>query len=193
MWRLYYIGMATLQAGVFFLPVVWTILYFGFHRGVKSVFLESILGIYLILVLAAVGFPALWDFTVDFSVNLISFYILFDFSAGYVANMLLNILLFLPLGLLLPLLYRDCRTLKRTVMMGFMFSLFIELMQIFSFRTTDVDDLMMNTLGAAAGYGIYRLVSRSKFVNRLGSDCCGRAELMVIFAVAALVSFLVGV
>ena len=42
-------------------------------------------------------------------------------------------------------------------------SLSIELLQLlFSDRTTDINDLILNTLGAAAGYCIYALVCSNK-------------------------------
>ena len=39
-------------------------------------------------------------------------------------------------------------------------SLSIEVLQLFTFRATDVDDLMMNTIGALVGYGIAKLILR---------------------------------
>lgn len=39
-------------------------------------------------------------------------------------------------------------------------SLSIEILQLFTFRATDVDDLMMNTIGALVGYGIAKLILR---------------------------------
>lgn len=38
------------------------------------------------------------------------------------------------------------------------FSLIIEISQLFNFRTTDINDLMMNTLGTAVGYGLYSML-----------------------------------
>lgn len=37
-------------------------------------------------------------------------------------------------------------------------SLSIEIMQLFTFRATDIDDLIMNTMGAFAGYGISKMI-----------------------------------
>lgn len=39
------------------------------------------------------------------------------------------------------------------------FSLIIEIMQLFNHRATDVDDLLMNTIGGVVGYGIYKAVA----------------------------------
>lgn len=74
-------------------------------------------------------------------------------------GLIMNLLLFIPLGIGLPLLFLNCG-LKQTAFAGFILSLLIELGQLFNFRATDINDLLMNTLGAAAGYGIYRLLLR---------------------------------
>lgn len=40
---------------------------------------------------------------------------------------------------------------------GFSFSLFIEITQLLNNRSTDIDDLILNTIGGLIGYGIYRM------------------------------------
>jgi len=51
-------------------------------------------------------------------------------------------------------------------------SLFIETTQIFLPRATDVDDLIMNTLGGLIGYILYLLVKKRfpQFSNRCKAD-----------------------
>lgn len=68
-------------------------------------------------------------------------------SEGY----LLNILLFIPLGFLLVLLWPGRGRVLLTVLYGFGFSLAIECSQLLNSRITDLDDLTANTLGALAG------------------------------------------
>ncbi|QPW50016.1 VanZ family protein [Bacillus thuringiensis] len=79
---------------------------------------------------------------------------LFD-TAGS-TTYLLNIVLFMPLGFLLPTIWPQFRKMKNTVCAGFFFSLAIELNQLLNNRITDIDDLFTNTLGAIVGYVIYR-------------------------------------
>ena len=75
-------------------------------------------------------------------------------------NLLGNILIFLPVGLLSSLLRRNT-SFKRAFLWGLGLSLFIELFQLFlPSRWTDLDDLWMNTLGALWGYGVYRSIPR---------------------------------
>ncbi len=46
----------------------------------------------------------------------------------------------------------------KTALSGITFSLIIELSQLFNGRITDIDDLLMNTLGALIGWVIFRLL-----------------------------------
>ena len=61
---------------------------------------------------------------------------------------LLNFFLFVPMGFLVPLLWKQYRTENHVLLFGFGTSFAIEVLQMFCGRTTDVDDLLMNTLGA---------------------------------------------
>lgn len=67
----------------------------------------------------------------------------------------LNIILFLPLGFLAPLLWTSWRKENRVVALGFVVSAAIEILQMFCGRATDVDDLLMNTMGAMFGYLLF--------------------------------------
>ncbi|APT85723.1 hypothetical protein CAQU_12535 [Corynebacterium aquilae DSM 44791] len=64
-----------------------------------------------------------------------------------------NVILFLPIGFLLALLWRGAPRLLRSVTIaGFFGSLTIEIMQyIFRLGYSDIDDLILNTAGAALG------------------------------------------
>ena len=78
-----------------------------------------------------------------------------NFSAKNWANVLLNVAMFGPLGVLLPLLGKHFRKWYVTLPAGFLASLAIELLQLAMGRgICDVDDLFCNTLGAAIGYFI---------------------------------------
>lgn len=78
-----------------------------------------------------------------------------------------NILLFMPVGFFLPLLWASFRRLDKTVMLGFSLSLLIEISQLFNFRATDIDDLLMNTLGTLLGYLLFQAGKAilPKFIN----------------------------
>ena len=73
-------------------------------------------------------------------------------------NSLLNVLLFVPLGFLLPVLWKRFRSFLWTGLLGFSFSLSIELLQLLTLRATDINDLMTNTTGTILGWLLGRLV-----------------------------------
>lgn len=73
---------------------------------------------------------------------------------------LLNFFLFVPMGFLVPLLWKQYRTENHVLLFGFGTSFAIEVLQMFCGRTTDVDDLLMNTLGAIIGYWMFLVAER---------------------------------
>ncbi|MFI2471644.1 VanZ family protein [Streptomyces globisporus] len=81
-------------------------------------------------------------------------------------TMVPNVLMFLPLGFLLPLL-RPHVTLRRTVLVSAMASLSIEALQMLQYiafangRAVDINDLIANSLGGLLGYAILRAAQRT--------------------------------
>ena len=72
--------------------------------------------------------------------------------------------MFIPLGIVWPAVFKELDTPLKTLAAGAGFSLLIEILQLpFYERVSDIDDLLLNTLGFAVGYGVYRLVVR---INR---------------------------
>ncbi len=86
-------------------------------------------------------------------INLIPFLNLKQDLRGY----LLNIAMFIPLGILLPLIWKEFHNFWRILLFGFILSFIIEISQIVNFRSSDVNDLLMNTLGTMIGWGIVRV------------------------------------
>jgi glycopeptide antibiotics resistance protein len=78
------------------------------------------------------------------------------------AGVAANLALFLPLGFLLPLLAPRLDRFWRTVGIGFALSAAIELSQVAfpGVRRADVNDVALNTLGAALGFLAWRLAAR---------------------------------
>ena len=72
----------------------------------------------------------------------------------------LNVVLFLPLGFLLPCLWKEFGGFRAAALSGAVFSLVIELSQLVNNRITDIDDLLLNTLGAILGFFAFRLAAR---------------------------------
>ncbi len=79
---------------------------------------------------------------------------------------LLNVLLFIPLGLLVPIIWQKINKLTHVIGTGFFFTLFIEISQLLNNRRTDIDDILLNVLGAIIGFGFFKLfdrITKSKF------------------------------
>ena len=76
-------------------------------------------------------------------------------------NIFGNVLAFMPFGFFLPVFSGRCKKFWRTAFYSFELSLLVELLQlVFRVGSFDVDDLLLNTLGGMAGYGLYRLFVR---------------------------------
>ncbi|WP_213421234.1 VanZ family protein [Bhargavaea massiliensis] len=78
-------------------------------------------------------------------------------------NIGLNILLFMPFGFL----FGARRTVRSKILLkatlaGLLLSLGVEAVQYFLGRTTDVDDVILNTFGALIGCLVWKMVDRRK-------------------------------
>lgn len=78
-----------------------------------------------------------------------------------------NVFMFAPIGFFAGLLWAD-PGLKRAALFALCVSVFIELCQLFQFRATDVDDVLLNVLGGLLGYGAYALL------RKLAPQFCAR-------------------
>ena len=102
-------------------------------------------------------------------INLIPFVYLFDYETvrEVMLNLLGNSLMFVPVGIVYPIVYKKLNTHVKVIAAGIGFSLAIELLQLLFFdRVSDVDDLILNSLGYVLGYLIYLLVKRIKTGRR---------------------------
>lgn len=129
--------------------------------------------LYLMIALKeVVGFPCLYDWHMRANLNQSIFdpvINLIPFSGGIEISGILNIIFFMPFGFLLPTLWKKYRRLLPTLFTGLAFSIIIEIGQLFvRFRATDVNDLIMNTLGTICGWIIFKLMSKifNKLLNK---------------------------
>ena len=94
-------------------------------------------------------------------VNLIPFVNMLQFDTKFdlLINLIGNSTMFIPTGIMVPLIYKKFNTFGKVTLFGFLMSLTIEILQLpFAVRASDVDDLILNTAGCMAGYGLYALV-----------------------------------
>ena len=82
-----------------------------------------------------------------------------------VRNMAANLLMFIPMGMALPVLYEEkFNKLWKMIIFTIVLVTIIEVVQFITFAgSADIDDLILNTVSAVVGYGIVRL----KFVRRI--------------------------
>ena len=116
-----------------------------------------VFAVYVIGVYHFTGAGTLYEglrFRLDTGHNLIPFSHTMD-PVGY----LLNLLLFVPLGLLVSLIWERLDSFPRILGVGAVFSLFIELTQLLNIRATDIDDILMNTAGTVVGFLFFRVAS----------------------------------
>ena len=111
--------------------------------------------------------PLLFDASQMFPprVNLVPLKYLLDYLivGEAVLNTVGNFAMFIPIGMVWPLVFRKLNTHGKVIAAGVGLSLCIELLQLpFFDRVTDIDDLILNSLGFLMGYGIYLLVKKCK-------------------------------
>ena len=115
--------------------------------------------------------PLIFDIATafPFRVNLFPLVNLFDYDnkRDLLLNVIGNVAMFIPSGIVLPIIYRRLDTFVKVLLASGSISLCIEMMQLpFSVRASDIDDLILNTAGVMLGYGIYALVRCLKRTKR---------------------------
>lgn len=153
--RLLSIGIDCISSIIFVAPAVMILQYAVFRQRHFSQYIAALLfALYSIAVFSVVGIPAVGTFKIDFGLNLIPLIDIVDSPLGYIKNTVLNIVLFIPMGFLVPAIWKNYRSVKVMALMGLALSISIEILQIFTFRLTDIDDLITNTAGTLIGYYI---------------------------------------
>ena len=165
-----YLMIDIMSGAVIALPLTWLFLAYCKTLSRGRFLWASLFTLYLCAMFDRVGIPAIQYCTWHPAVNLIPF--TDEKNLRFFLQVGLNAVLFLPFGFLLPVLWRKCRTWKTTVAAGFLTSLGIEILQLFCYRATDVDDLIMNTLGTFLGYIIAWACFHKKWMEDRGTETC---------------------
>lgn len=156
MFRLYLTAVDIIPAAMVLLPLFGILYCTVYKHNFRKCMLNCLFCLYLAAVFSLVGIPNVTYFRpeVNLNLNLIPFLgIMEDLK-----NSVLNILLFVPLGVFLPVLWDQFRNPVRAVSFGLCLSVMIELLQMLTFRATDVNDLITNTLGTMLGYLLAKLL-----------------------------------
>ena len=85
-------------------------------------------------------------------------------APGQWRNLMMNIMMFIPIGFMLPLLSIKTKNFLTVASIGFLMTVSIETAQFFTGRGGfAVDDIINNTLGALIGFGIYKVMAIRPF------------------------------
>ena len=111
--------------------------------------------------------PLVFDAAValSFRINLIPFLNLLDYPElrPVLLNVIGNTAMFLPIGIIFPAVFRELNTHGKAIAAGMGLSFTIEILQLpFYDRVTDIDDLILNSLGYLLGYGIFLLLRKRR-------------------------------
>lgn len=90
-------------------------------------------------------------------INMLPFHDYFNGRGDTVRQIILNVVMMIPFGFLLPIVKKQ--NILSCIIRTFIFSLSIELLQplISGFRVADITDIITNTMGGIIGYLIYLL------------------------------------
>ena len=178
--RIYLAMVDIVPAAVVLIPIFLILYGTVYHRNNWQSVCGCLFCLYLSAVFSLVGIPNILYFRPEINLNLIPFYgIIADLK-----NSILNVALFVPLGCFLPVLWFRFRKFAPVVFFGFGLSLFIELLQMLTFRATDVNDLITNVLGTVIGFFIVK-----PFLMRLPESGKGRREVYALTGISFAVMF----
>lgn len=94
----------------------------------------------------------------------------------------LNILMFIPLGIFLPSVFKRVNRLWKAAAISFCATLFIELVQMaLPGRAFDIDDILMNTLGGVIGYAMFAVCIW--IFQRKAQKCATKIASLAVLAV----------
>lgn len=123
--------------------------------------------------------------------NFIPFKEMFRYDIGsykFYKNIIGNIVLFLPYGFFVSN-YLDSKKIFRPIVLGIIVSFTIEAVQYYIGRVFDIDDIILNVIGAMLGYLVYRLFDflKTKFSRLLKGD--GTVTILIIIIIVLILLY----
>ena len=175
-YMIYFLGTIYPYACVLVPCIIWQVIMS--RRSGRKVLAAHLIWTYIFLIYVSMAFSvagigSIWDLgrfgdlIRPDEINLV------PFKDGFGIGHVLNVMMFMPLGFLVPLIWTRYRNIFRVAVTGAWLSLAIELGQLCNRRASDIDDLMMNTLGAVAGFGIWVAFDRIFIRKRNGKGQSG--------------------
>lgn len=160
-----------------------------------------VLGVYLVIIFSVTVSPV-YGFSGKINpdqINLIPGQVFRGASVNNL-NLIGNFVMFLPLGFLLPVVSKRFRVLWKTMLGGAGLSILIEFSQLWNGRGTDIDDVILNTMGSVVGYAIALLAlehfevlrTTTGISKRIGKECEKRDQGVVFALVAVMYLSVIG-
>lgn len=182
MFRILSIAPEMIASSIVLIPAVLTLGKTLIHN-VGRTACYTAFALYLAAVYVLTGLPSVFYIHLDATFDFVPFLGM----AANAGNNILNVLLFVPLGFFLPILAQKYRAVKRIVLFGLATTAVVEFLQLFTYRATDINDIITNVGGTAIGYFLARgLMAACPKLVRLAAeenDCELYAVCGIVFAV----------
>ncbi len=148
------LGLFSVSIGISIFLTIYFLIYKKIMKGTKKlkaskILLWSIFLIYTVIVLGATFIHRTPVMHENINLHIFSSYIKVwnRFSLLELRNIIFNILMFLPFGFVLPLLFKKCEKFYITYFLGLCMTISIEVLQLISKRGIfEIDDIINNTL-----------------------------------------------
>lgn len=134
------------------------------EKGKDILFINTTMYVYLSFVLYFTLMPIITSLPSIFNhpyipMNLVPFSDVIYGRGDFIRQVTLNIIMTIPFGFLFPLTKNEKYGFLKTVLYCFLLSLSIEILQplISNVRSSDITDLITNTLGGIIGYILYKV------------------------------------
>lgn len=151
-----------------------------------------LLSVVMVIIFSLTGVSPISGFNIEIRIDEISFIpfrgiiemLKGELTLHTIINILGNIIMFMPMGFLLPLLFSNLDSLKKTVAVGFGTSLLIEFTQLFLIRATDIDDLILNTFGTMLGYLVFLTLKKllSRLTEKFSIESIGMENKLMLWS-----------
>lgn len=89
-----------------------------------------------------------------------------DWSQVVLLNLVGNIVMFIPLGLFAPMIWKTFRSLKGIFLFALIVACSIEFTQYWIGRSTDIDDVILNVLGICIGFFLSKIRLKTELSKR---------------------------
>lgn len=161
----------------FFIVVLLFLIFNTFFRAANSLWqflLLTTFFIYLLSMIHLVFFPI--EVNIGEYANLTPWYMTINYFPILTIDLktfLLNIIMMIPFGMYLPLLNQKVHSLKEVALHGLLISLSFEIIQFIlkatlgNGRSTDINDIIANTLGAIVGFLLLKKLTKIAVLNSL--------------------------